>query len=139
MKNFMDVISFDIISNQISELKPFIQEADCITIHIPKSHENISFIDEEKLSWMKNNAALINTARGPIVDENALYMELKSSRIKAAFDVYWQEPYHGILKEFYPDRFYMTPHVASNCVEFSIACRKNLDKLITELAFKNKV
>jgi len=133
MKNFMDVISFDIISNQISELKPFIQEADCITIHIPKSHENISFIDEEKLSWMKNNAALINTARGPIVDEDALYMELKSSRIKAAFDVYWDEPYNGKLKEFFPDPFYMTPHVASTCVDFLMGCRNSIDELISEI------
>jgi len=133
MKNFIQVTTFDILSNKAFELKPLMQEADCITIHIPKSDENISFIDKEKLSWMKNNAVLINTARGTIVDEDALYMELKSSRIKAAFDVYWDEPYNGKLKEFFPDPFYMTPHVASTCVDFLIGCRNSIDELISEI------
>ena len=108
-------------------------KADCISIHIPKIDKNISFIDKEKLSWMKNNAVLINTARGPIVDEDALYMELRSSRIKAAFDVYWDEPYNGKLKEFFPDPFYMTPHVASTCVDFLMGCRNSIDELISEI------
>mgnify|MGYP001240916474 FL=1 len=107
-----------------------IQQADCITIHIPKSDENISFIDAEKLSWMKNNSVLVNTARGAIVDEDALYYEIKSGRLCAAFDVYWQEPYTGKLKEFYTDHFYMTPHVASTCSSFLKGCREVLDQLI---------
>ena len=85
---------------------------------------------------MKNDAILVNTARGAIVDEDALYKEIKSDRLKAAFDVFWEEPYRGKLMEFHPHRFFMTPHVASNCVEFSESCRKNLDELIAELAFK---
>jgi len=130
MKYFMHVTTFDVLHNELSELKPMIQQADCITLHIPKSDENISFIDAEKLSWMKNNSLLINTARGAIVDEDALYDEIKSGRLRAAFDVYWQEPYRGKLKEFYPDRFYMTPHVASSCSSFLKGCRDGLDQLI---------
>ena len=83
---------------------------------------------------MKNNAVLINTARGSVVDENALYDELRNRRIKAAFDVYWDEPYNGKLKELYPEFFYMTPHVASTCKDFIIGCREGLDKLISEIA-----
>ena len=41
------------------------------------------------------------------------YIELKKNRLRAAFDVYWKEPYNGKLKDFYPDNFFMTPHVAS--------------------------
>ena len=130
MEPLLQVTTFDIMQNEISELKPMIQQADCVTIHIPKSDENISFIDAEKLSWMKNNSVLINTARGAIVDEEALYNEIKSGRLRAAFDVYWQEPYRGKLKEFYPDRFYMTPHVASTCSSFLKGCRAGLDQLI---------
>ena len=130
MKLLLKVTTFDIMQNEISELKPMIQQADCVTIHIPKSDENISFIDAEKLSWMKNNSVLVNTARGAIVDEEALYNENKSGRLRAAFDVYWQEPYRGKLKEFYPDRFYMTPHVASTCSSFLKGCRDDLDQLI---------
>jgi len=115
-------------------LKQMIQNADCITIHIPKSDDNLSFIDAEKLSWMKSGSVLINTARGAIVDEEALYTELENHRLKAAFDVYWQEPYMGELKKFYPDRFFMTPHVASACSEFIQGCRKDIDNLINDLS-----
>tara|TARA_Y100000590_G_scaffold470574_1_gene666489 strand:+ start:5133 stop:5942 length:810 start_codon:yes stop_codon:yes gene_type:complete len=133
MKNFMKVKTFDIINNKDYELKSLINQADCISIHIPKIDKNISFIDKEKLSWMKNGAILINTARGPIVDEDALYEELKKSRLFSAFDVYWEEPYVGKLKQFYPDRFFMTPHVASTCAEYLQGCRNDLDTLIFEL------
>ena len=133
MEPLLQVTTFDIMQNEISELKPMIQQANCVTIHIPKSDENISFIDTEKLSWMKNNSVLINTARGAIVDEEALYNEIKSGRLRAAFDVYWNEPYKGILKEFYPDRFFMTPHVASTCSDFLKGCRFDLNMLINEL------
>jgi phosphoglycerate dehydrogenase-like enzyme len=130
LKPFMQISTYDIFQNEIAELKPMFQQADCITIHIPKSDENVSFIDAEKMSWMKNNSVLVNTARGVIVDEEALYNEIKSGRLRAAFDVYWQEPYRGKLKEFYPDRFYMTPHVASTCSSFLKGCRDGLDQLI---------
>jgi phosphoglycerate dehydrogenase-like enzyme len=133
MKPFMRVATFDILQNKVSELKPLIQNADCITIHIPKNDENLSFMDKEKLSWMKSGAVLINTARGAIVNEDAIYAEFKINRLRAAFDVYWQEPYTGKLKEFYPERFFMTPHVASTCKEFLIGCRKNLDQLISDI------
>ena len=134
MKSFMCVRTFDILQNDYSELKQLIQEADCVTIHIPKNDKNTSFIDKEKLSWMKNGAALINTARGAIVDEEALYHEIKQKRICAAFDVYWNEPYFGKLKEFYPEYFFMTPHVASTCSDFLQGCRIDLENLIRKLS-----
>ena len=137
MKQFLNVKTFDILHNEESELKPMFKNADCITVHIPKSDDNLSFIDKEKLSWMKNGAVLINTARGAIVDEDALYREIKQERLHAAFDVYWQEPYHGKLKDFHPERFFMTPHVASTCSGFLIGCRDGLDQLIYHIKQNN--
>ena len=134
MKSFIKITTFDILTNKDSELKPLLKQADCVTIHIPKNIENISFLNKTKLSWMKNGAILINTARGNVVDEIALYKELKNYRLKAAFDVYWEEPYKGKLSEFFPDLFYMTPHVASTCSEFLKGCRDDLDKFIKELS-----
>lgn len=133
MKPFMQVITFDILQNKLSELKDLIKQADCISLHIPISDDNISFIDREKLSWIKNGAALINTSRGAIVDEDDLYKELEKRRLKAAFDVYWEEPYRGKLNNFYPERFFMTPHVASTCKGFLEGCRISLDDLIADL------
>ena len=118
MKPFLNVTFYDKSHNSEDALHELIHQADVITLHIPYTPENNGFIDEEKLSWMKDNAVLINTSRGAIVSEDALYKEIKEGRLTAAFDVFWHEPYKGKLKEFHPERFYMTPHVASTCTAF---------------------
>jgi phosphoglycerate dehydrogenase-like enzyme len=133
MKGFLKVDTFDVLQNTTAELKALIESADCITLHIPKNEENNNFIDGEKLSWMKDGSVLINTARGAAVNEDALFKEIESFRLLAAFDVYWQEPYQGKLKKYHPDHFYMTPHVASTCNGFLEGCRKDLDILIEDL------
>ena len=137
MSPFMKVQVFDILNNNFYDLKEMIQKADCISLHIPKNKANIAFIDDEKLSWMKNGSILINTSRGAIVDEIALLKEISDNRISAAFDVFWDEPYLGDLKEFYPDYFFMTPHVASTCIGFLKGCREDLDNLILKLSNNN--
>ena len=133
MEPLMNVTKFDIIDNKLSELPILIKDADCITLHIPKTSNNESFMSKDKLALMKNNSILINTARGALVDEDALYHEIKSKRLKAAFDVFWKEPYNGKLKKFHPNYFFMTPHVASTCNGFLIGCRDSLEILIQEL------
>lgn len=132
MNSFMNVRTYDSLHNTLDQLESYIRFADCISIHIPKTNDNISFIDKEKLSWMKNKAILINTARGPIVNEDALYEEIKTKRLVAAFDVFWQEPYIGKLKEFSNLNFHMTPHIASTCSDFLKGCREDLDYFINE-------
>ena len=133
MKNFMEVYSWDIINDDFEKLKELISSCDCISLHIPQTEDNIKFFDAEKLSWMKKKSILINTSRGPIVDEDALYNEMMKKRIKAAFDVFWKEPYFGKLKEFHPDQFYMTPHVGSTCNEFLQGAAIDLTAFINEL------
>ena len=82
---------------------------------------------------MKSDALLINTSRGGIINEVDLYNVIKSGHLGgAAIDVFEQEPYNGKLKQFYPDIFFMTPHVASTCSDFLVGCRNDLDKLIKE-------
>ena len=133
MQPFMNVVSFDIIENQESELQELLSIADCISLHIPKMDTNISFINKEKLSIMKDNAVIINTARGSLVDEEALYNEIMNDRLSAAFDVFWEEPYKGMLSELSSDKFFMSPHIASTCTGFLLGCRNALDGLIQDL------
>lgn len=133
MKPFMDVISFDILENQKHELDELLIGADCISLHIPKNTSNTSFLNKQKLSIMKDNAIIINTGRGELVDENALYDEINKGRLRAAFDVFWEEPYKGKLSKFPPDKFFMSPHIASTCIGFLQGCRKGLDDLIRVL------
>lgn len=118
MSGIMDVTTFDATTDREEDLEGLIREADCISLHIPLMPATTGYFGKEKLSWMKDGAALVNTARGPVADEEALYAELSTGRIRAAFDVYWKEPYRGILSELPEDRFIRTPHIASTCKEF---------------------
>ena len=133
MKPFLQVNGFDLLQNSINELDSLLKKADCITLHIPSIPQNKSFLDKEKLKILKKDAILINTSRGMIVDENDLFDEFKNDRLYGSFDVFWEEPYDGILKKFLNKRFFMTPHVASTCREFLEGCVKDLNNFILEL------
>jgi phosphoglycerate dehydrogenase-like enzyme len=115
---FMKVGTYDILYNKDTELMPLIKEADIVTAHLPLNDNTKCFFDAEKISWIKNGALIVNTARGPLFDENALYDKLKSTDCRAFFDVFWEEPYRGRLKDLGRDKFFMTPHSASNTKDF---------------------
>nr|MCR5013971.1 hydroxyacid dehydrogenase [Bacteroidales bacterium] len=70
-----------------------LKESDIVTLHIALNNETRDFISEKELQLMKPSAILVNTARGPVVNEQALASALKSGRIAgAATDVYGTEP-----------------------------------------------
>ena len=118
LKTFMNVKTFDAVDNETAELEPLVREADVITIHIPLTEATAFFFDDEKLSWIKDGALIINTARGALFDEDALFSKLRTSNCRAFFDVFWKEPYKGKLRELGQGKFFMTPHSASNTKEF---------------------
>ena len=62
MRPFMQVCTFDTFQNEASELKLMIQQADCITIHIPKSDDNISFFDAENFLPTQNPGITANSS-----------------------------------------------------------------------------
>ncbi|MBV4483395.1 D-2-hydroxyacid dehydrogenase family protein [Pseudomonas khavaziana] len=69
------------------------EQADILTIHVVLSERSRGLVDAQALGWMKPTARLVNTARGPIVDEQALVQALSSGRLAgAALDVYAEEP-----------------------------------------------
>ncbi|MEJ5281538.1 D-2-hydroxyacid dehydrogenase family protein [Pseudomonas sp. MYb541] len=69
------------------------EQADILTVHLVLSDRSRGLVDAEALSWMKPSARLVNTARGPIVDESALVQALENGRLAgAALDVYAEEP-----------------------------------------------
>lgn len=70
-------------------------ESDIVTLHVPKSPETIGLVDSVFLSKMKPTGILINTARGDIVDEDALLKALDSTELRAGLDVWDNEPGKG--------------------------------------------
>ena len=133
LKPSVEVLTFDALDNSIVELPNLMKQADVITLHVPLMNSTKSFIDAEKLGWMKDGAAIVNTARGPVVDEDALFEEIQSGRLRAAFDVFWTEPYEGKLKQFHPNAFMMSPHVSSNCENFLTGLAQDLREYLRRI------
>ncbi|QNM06682.1 phosphoglycerate dehydrogenase [Qiania dongpingensis] len=70
-----------------------LKQCDCITLHIPNTPENYHFIDKAELDIMKDGVVIVNTARGPAWNLDAVYEAVKSGKVGAAgVDVYEQEP-----------------------------------------------
>ncbi len=82
------------VTDYISEANKAFAEADIVSIHLPVNEKTKHFVNEQRLGLMKPTAMLINTSRGAMVDENALYDALSQSQIAgAALDVFETEPY----------------------------------------------
>ena len=98
------------------EMDDLLKQADFVSIHVPLMPETTHLIGERELSLMKPNAVLINTSRGPVVDEKALLAALKEERIAAAgLDVYEEEPKAVEGLADLPN-VVMCPHIASATV-----------------------
>lgn len=100
-------------------LLQFLVEADYVSIHTPLNSDTRNIIGEKELNFMKKSAYLINVARAPIVDREALFVALKTKRIAgAAFDVFWNEPpTKGNDNLLQLDNFVLTPHIAGSTNE----------------------
>jgi D-3-phosphoglycerate dehydrogenase len=122
----MTTIAYDIVKNQslaqecgvvYKRKEDVLAESDFVTLHLPLSEDTLGFISEPELKAMKNTAVLVNTSRGGIVDEKALYRALKDGWIGgAALDVFEKEPPQK-TSLFALDNVITTPHMAGITVE----------------------
>jgi glyoxylate reductase len=93
-------------------LDELLGEADVVSIHLPLTEETRELIDARRLGLMRDGSALINTARGQIVDEPALVAELVSGRLQAGLDVFAHEP--DVPAELFElPNVVMTPHLGT--------------------------
>ena len=94
-------------------LEQGLREADVVSLHCPLTEETHHLIDETRLDMMKPESILVNTARGPVIDEAALAVALQRGTIHAAgLDVFENEPQvHPDLLE--NDRAVLLPHIGS--------------------------
>jgi len=103
-----------VYKQSVDELLP---EADFVSIHVPLLDSTRHVMNDATFNLMKRNAYLINTSRGPIVEEEALLRALRAKTIQgAALDVFEHEPkFDPLLAEL--DNLILTPHIASATVE----------------------
>jgi len=105
------------VGAQSTDLDTLLRESDFVSVHTPLTEETYHFINDDALSKMKPTAILINTARGPVVDPDALYHALEKGVIRfAALDVTEPEPIpmdHPLLSL---ENVIITPHIASASV-----------------------
>jgi len=99
-------------------IEELIKDVQIISLHLPATPKTVNIIDEAKFKLMNKNSMVINTARGKLVDENALIEALKNGEIAgAALDVFREEPLKN--EEFinYKGKLILTPHIASQSKE----------------------
>lgn len=101
----------DKLGVKLTDIDSVLREADFVCVNCFLSEQTKGLIGERELNLMKDSAYLINTARGPIVNEIALLKALTSKRIAgAALDVFEQEPASGDNPLFRLDNVIVTPH-----------------------------
>jgi phosphoglycerate dehydrogenase-like enzyme len=108
-------------SGTTTDFAEAVRGADFVSLHIPASAENARFLDEQRLAQLEPRAWLINTARGAVVDEPALFDALAAGRLAgAALDVFEREPYEpadaGHDLRTLPNVI-LVPHIGSNTAE----------------------
>lgn len=106
------------VGGKFVELEELLRNSDIVTIHVPLLESTYHLINEERLKLMKPTAILINTARGAVVDTNALVKALQEGWIAGAgLDVFEEEPLpkdHPLTKL---DNVVLTPHIGASTVE----------------------
>jgi phosphoglycerate dehydrogenase-like enzyme len=119
----------------VDDFAAAVHDADFVSLHIPAAPENVRYVNADRLARLRPQAWLINTARGAVIDEAALYDAVAGSRLAgAALDVFEREPYQPAdpardLRTL--ANVVLTPHVGSHTVE---ANRRMAERALANLA-----
>ena len=101
---------------EILSLEQLLNQCDINTIHIPGNSDGSCVLNQEKLSYIKDGAFLVNVSRGGVINEDALYEMLTNGKLSAAaLDVFSNEPYSGKFCDL--DNVILTPHIGSYAKE----------------------
>ena len=137
----MNIIGFDVreinpefvkeVGMMKADLNTLLQSSDYITLHVPLLDSTKHLINKASIDLMKNTAHVINTSRGGVIDENALYDAIKSGNLGgAALDVFETEPALG-HKLSTLDNVILTPHMGAQTREAqSLAASVIAEKIV---------
>jgi len=139
----MNIIGYDVVpiddefSKEVglmkADLDTLLSSADYVSFHVPLLDSTRHMINAEKLKMMKNTARIINTARGGVIDEDALYNSLKEGNIAgAALDVFEVEPATGNKLITLPN-FIATPHMGAQTKEAQLLAANIIAEKIIQI------
>lgn len=136
----------------LSMLDNLLLESDIVFISLPLSLETKGLFDAKRLSKLPQGAVLVNIARGPVVDEQALYTALRERRILAGIDTWYNYPIdedkiQNVPPSAYPfhelDNVIMTPHLAGHSKQTEQLRAEHLALLLNDIAndlpMRNKI
>ena len=122
-----------------SDLNNILEQADIISFHCKPTSDGSPIITSTEINKMKNNALIINTARGNLVSENDLLEALKSNKIRgAALDVYANEPAKDNIL-FGLDNIILTPHIAASTSEAQIIVAEMVASQFVDYFIRDKI
>ncbi|MDD5483093.1 MAG: phosphoglycerate dehydrogenase [Kiritimatiellae bacterium] len=118
---------------RLCALEELLRDSDIVSLHVPHTAENHHLLNRERIFAMQTGAMLVNTARGGLVDEEALYDALTRGHLSgAALDCFENEPYAGPLANL--ENVVLTAHVGSNAKEARLVMeRQALENLVKEI------
>ncbi|MGA4670424.1 hydroxyacid dehydrogenase [Propionibacteriaceae bacterium Y1923] len=121
----------------VASLTELAERSDVFSIHAPWLPETEGMVDAEVLAALHDDATVVNTARGAIVDEAALVAELVTGRLNAVLDVTWPEPPADDSPLWDLDNVFLTPHVAGSLgSELAVMGGQAVDEVLRLLAGK---
>ena len=118
------------IREYLNDYRRFARSIDILSIHMPAAEQTLGFFNARRLASLKPSAYLVNTGRGSLIEEEALYDALSAGKLKAAaLDVFRSEPYVPAseakdLRQL--PNVILTPHVASNTQEANFRVQQNI-------------
>lgn len=113
---FVSVAEADLLGAAKTDLDPLLQRADVVSLHAPANKNTHQMLDARRLKLMRDDALLINTARGSLIEEPALIEELSKGRFFAFLDVTDPEPPSSDSPLRSLDNVVVTPHIAG-CID----------------------
>jgi D-3-phosphoglycerate dehydrogenase / 2-oxoglutarate reductase len=124
-------------------LDELLQACDIVSVHVPFRESTRHMIGARELALMPEDAVLIHTSRGGVVDDRALAEAVRSGRIRAGLDVYEDEPSAGVAPFDNPlgqlDGVYGTPHIGASTEQAEEAIAEETVRIVREFAERGSV
>jgi D-3-phosphoglycerate dehydrogenase len=119
---------------RVSSLGELLEVSDVISVHVPLNPQTRHMLGEKELARMKKSALIVNTSRGPVIDQDAMYRALSNGRLAGAgLDVYEVEPLpaNDPLREL--ENVILTPHMAGYSVESENRLRTDISYAVLDV------